>query len=150
MINMEFEKNYDSYNDRSSTVYDRSDGKELCWWRVPVWYITLNQRVIYFVRTISHCLSLAYVSAIWWWFSSFFQWGVLHFRFPFSLSRVILHCRLVKVVIHSLSAIENVIMLIHDRGGVVWLTFFCNATNLAFVSRKIQDQLCVHSKLKIS
>ena len=30
MINMEFEKNYDSYNDRSSTVYDRSDGKELC------------------------------------------------------------------------------------------------------------------------
>ena len=119
---MEFEKNYDSYNDRSSTVYDRSDGKELCWWRVPVWYITLNQRVIYFVRTISHCLSLAYVSAIWWWFSSFFQWGVLHFRFPFSLSRVILHCRLVKVVIHSLSAIENVIML---------LNYFRNSVSMA-------------------
>ena len=35
-----------------------------------------------------------------------------------------------------------------EGGGLT--DFFCNATNLAFVSRKIQDQLCVHSKLKIS
>ena len=30
MINIEFGKSYDSYNDRSSTAHDRSGGKELC------------------------------------------------------------------------------------------------------------------------